>query len=50
MLEELLKKVKDVRSVVRDRLKSLTESGAELGDVLEEIEDLINDAIKKGKK
>lgn len=51
MLEELLKKVKDVKSVLRDRLKSLTESGAELGDVLEEIEDLINDAIKaKGKK
>lgn len=50
MLEELLKKVKDVKSVLRDRLKSVTESGAELGDVLEEIEDLINDAIKKGKK
>lgn len=51
MLEELLKKVKDVRSVVRDRLKSLTESGAELGEVLTDIEDMIKDEInKKGKK
>lgn len=51
MLEELLKKVKDVKSVLRDRLKSVTESGAELGDVIEEIEDMIKEEInKKGKK
>ena len=51
MLEELLKKIKDVKSATRDRLKSLTESGAELGDVFEEIEDMINDELKKkGKK
>lgn len=51
MLEELLKKVRDVKSVCKDRLKSLTESGAELGDVLTDIEDMIKDAINtKGKK
>lgn len=51
MLEELLKKVRDVKSVTRDRLKALTESGAELGEVLTDIEDMIKDEInKKGKK
>lgn len=51
MLEELLKKVKDVKSVLRDRLGSVTESGAILGEVLADIEDMIKDEInKKGKK
>lgn len=51
MLEELLKKVKDVKSVLRDRLGSVTESGAILGEVLTDIEEMIQDELnKKGKK
>jgi hypothetical protein len=51
MLEELLRKVKDLKSVVMDRLHAVTESGAVLSEVFEDIEELINDELKKkGKK
>lgn len=50
MHEELMKLLKDVKSVVRDRLDSVAESGKKLNVVLQQMEELLDEAIKKGKK
>ncbi len=46
MLEELQKKVQEIKSVCRDRMRAQTDLGNELRDVFEDINDLIQDAMK----
>lgn len=46
MLDQILAKVRDIKSVCRDRLKAVTESETELGDVFQEIEEIIEDLKK----